>query len=41
MRLASEDAQAKDFGEADIYIFKCEAGDAAVCCIVHTLYMTT
>ena len=37
MRLASEDAQAKDFGEADIYVFKCEAGDAAVCYIDHTL----
>lgn len=32
LKTANEDAQAKDFGEADIYVYKCEAGDEAVCC---------
>lgn len=33
MKLANEDAQAKDFGTADIYVYKCEASDVAVCCV--------
>lgn len=32
LKTANEDAQAKDFGEADIYVYKCETGDEAVCC---------
>ena len=32
LKTANEDAQAKDFGEAVIYVYKCEAGDEAVCC---------
>jgi len=33
MVLANEDAEAKDFGEAVIYVYKCETGDNAVCCV--------
>jgi len=36
-RLANEHAQAKDFGEADIYIYKCEANDDPVC-ILNVLF---
>lgn len=38
MKLASEDAQEKDFGEADIYVYKCEAGDDAVCHAMQALH---
>lgn len=36
-KLAINNAQAKDFGEADIYVYKCDTDDDAVCCVVGTL----
>jgi len=42
VRLANEHAQAKDFGEAEIYVYKSEANDDPVCvCFSAVIFIFT